>query len=299
MTLIKTEDAAGQVLCHDITQIIPGTYKGARFHKGHIITPEDIPVLLAIGKEHLYIWEKKEGALHEEEAAEILCALCRGPFIERGPVREGKIELFAGADGLFKVNSPGILGVNSLEGVIIAAKAGNQRVRKGDKLAGVKVVPLVIEEEVMEKAKARCAEHGGGPLLKVVPFARKRVGLVITGSEVYHKRVKDGFEPVLREKLGQYDAEFAPTVVLDDDHAKITEQCLSLLEDRCGLVICTGGMLLLAYYQKDTRKIPIAGLPACVMYMGRTLFDLLLPRLMADDEITRADLAAMGEGGLL
>lgn len=67
MKLIRTEDAAGQVLCHDITQIIPGEFKGARFRKGHIIQPEDIPVLLSIGKENLYVWEKKPGILHEDE----------------------------------------------------------------------------------------------------------------------------------------------------------------------------------------------------------------------------------------
>ena len=67
MKLIRTEDAVGQVLCHDITQIIPGQFKGARFRKGHIVQPEDIPVLLSIGKENLYIWEKRPGILHEDE----------------------------------------------------------------------------------------------------------------------------------------------------------------------------------------------------------------------------------------
>jgi len=331
MTLIKTEDAVGQVLCHDITQIIPGVSKGARFRKGHIVTQEDIPVLLSIGKEHLYIWERKPGTLHEEEAAALLCALCRGSNIECGTVREGKIELFAAIDGLLKVESRTLLALNSLEGIIIATKQGNQIVRAGEKLAGVKVVPLVIEEAVMERARKIGAEHGGAKILAVLPFVRKRVGMVITGSEVYHKRVKDGFEPVLREKLERYDAEFARTAVLDDDHREITAQCLSMIEnDRCDFVICTGGMsvdpddktplgikntgadivsygapvlpggmLLLAYYDAENRAIPIAGLPACVMYMGKTLFDLILPRIMACDRITRPDLAALGEGGLL
>lgn len=330
MTLIKTEDAAGQVLCHDITQIIPGTYKGARFRKGHIVAPEDIPVLLSMGKEQLYIWEKKPGMLHEEEAAEILCALSRGAHIERGKVREGKIELFASCHGLFKVRSKTLCALNRLEGIIIATRRGNQKVEKGDRLAGVKVVPLIIEENLLQTAEALCNEHEGGKLLEVLPFTHKRVGLVITGSEVYHKRITDGFSPVIREKLNPYDVEFADTLVLDDDHRRITEQCLEMIEDQCNLIICTGGMsvdpddktplgikntgativsygapvlpggmMMLAYYMRETQRIPIVGLPACVMYYQQTVFDLILPRIMADDEITKASLAALGEGGLL
>ena len=79
MKLIRTEDAVGQVLCHDITQIIPGVVKDAVFRKGHIVTKEDIPVLLSVGKEHLYVWEKKEGILHEDEAPVIM-----QPMLYRG-----------------------------------------------------------------------------------------------------------------------------------------------------------------------------------------------------------------------
>ena len=77
MKLMKTEEAVGQVLCHDITQIIPGVTKDAVFRKGHIITKEDIPVLLSVGKEHIYIWEKDEHMLHENEAAQILYEMCQ------------------------------------------------------------------------------------------------------------------------------------------------------------------------------------------------------------------------------
>ncbi len=78
MKLIKTVDAEGAVLCHDITQIIKGVTKDAVFRKGHIVTKEDIPVLLSVGKDQLYVWEKEEGMLHENDAAEVLCAMCKG-----------------------------------------------------------------------------------------------------------------------------------------------------------------------------------------------------------------------------
>ncbi|MDR2499448.1 MAG: molybdopterin-binding protein [Treponema sp.] len=327
MTLVKTEDAVGQVLCHDITQIIPGAFKGARFRKGHIVQSEDIPVLLSLGKEHLYIWEKKPGMLHEEEAAAVLAGLCRGPAIGAGKVREGKIELFADRDGLFKARSEALIALNSLEGIIIATLRGNRAVKQGDILAGVKVVPLVIEEGVLQKAQEL---SGGKPLLEVLPFIHKQAGLIVTGSEVYHKRITDGFTPVIREKLRNYGVELAETAILSDDHREITKRCLEMIGRGCNLIICTGGMsvdpddktplaikntgaaivsygapvlpggmLMAAYLRQEDRRIPILGLPACVMYSKQTVFDLILPRIMAGDEITRHSLAVLGEGGLL
>ena len=87
MKLMKTEDAVGQVLCHDITQIIKGVTKDAVFRKGHIIREEDIPVLLRVGKEHVYIWEKDETMLHENEAAEILREICQGENMHPSEVK--------------------------------------------------------------------------------------------------------------------------------------------------------------------------------------------------------------------
>ena len=107
MKLIRTEDAVGSVLCHDITQIIPGVVKDAVFRKGHVVTEEDIPVLLSVGKEHLYVWEKQEGMLHENDAAEILRQVCQGGHMGASEPKEGKIELTAEADGLLKIDQIG------------------------------------------------------------------------------------------------------------------------------------------------------------------------------------------------
>ena len=125
MKLIRTEDAAGQVLCHDITQIIPGEFKGARFRKGHIIQPEDIPVLLSIGKENLYVWEKKPGILHEDEAAALLYKAAAGRNIHGTEPKEGKIELIADCDGLLKINRKALLAVNRTPQMMIATIHGD------------------------------------------------------------------------------------------------------------------------------------------------------------------------------
>ncbi|ARC86114.1 putative molybdopterin binding domain protein [Clostridium argentinense CDC 2741] len=323
MKLIKTEDAVGHVLCHDITQIIRGVTKDTVFRKGHIVTKEDIPVLLSVGKDHLYIWENEEGMLHENEAAEILCSICRGIHIEKSDVKEGKIELVASCDGLLKIDNEKLKQINSIGQMMIATRHGNFPVQKADKLAGTRIIPLVIEKEKMEAAKRLCGEE---PILNVLPFSHKKVGIITTGNEVYHGRIEDTFTPVLKEKLEEYDAEVVKHVILDDNHEKITMNCLKMIDEGVDLILCTGGMsvdpddktplaikntgakiisygapvlpgamFLLAYY-KNT--IPILGLPGCVMYSKKTIFDLILPRIMADDKVTEEELAALGQGGL-
>ena len=100
MKLIKTTEAVGHVLAHDLTRIVPGEFKGAQFRKGHIVTEEDIPMLLSMGKENLYVWEVEEGILHENEAAEIMYDFCKNKNMHGSEVKEGKIELIADIDGV-------------------------------------------------------------------------------------------------------------------------------------------------------------------------------------------------------
>ena len=150
MKLIRTEDAAGQVLCHDITQILPGEFKGPRFRKGHIVQPEDIPVLLSIGKENLYVWEKTPGILHEDEAAALLYRAAAGRNIHGTEPKEGKIELIADCDGLLKIDRAALLAVNRTPQMMIATIHGDLPVKKGAKLAGTRIIPLVIEQEKMD-----------------------------------------------------------------------------------------------------------------------------------------------------
>ncbi len=330
MKQIRTVDAVGTVLCHDITQIIKGVTKDAVFRKGHVVREEDIPVLLSVGKEWLYVWEKEEGMLHENEAAEILCAMCLGDHMDRSEPKEGKIELSASCDGLLKVSHQGLKAVNGLGQMMIATRHGDFPVKKGDKLAGTRIIPLVIEEKKMEAAKKAAADAtGGAPLLELKPFVHKKVGIVTTGNEVYSGRIKDTFTPVILEKLDEYDSEMISHVTWDDDDKKVTASILEMIGQGADVVICTGGMsvdpddktplaikntgahivsygapvlpgamFLLAYYEKDGRRAVIMGLPGCVMYAKRTIFDLILPRVMADDPVSADELAALGEGGL-
>lgn len=327
MKLIKTEDAVGHVLCHDITQIIKGVTKDAVFCKGHIVTEEDIPVLLSVGKENLYVWEKEEGMLHENDAAEILRQICQGEHMHPSDVKEGKIELIADIDGVLKIEREKLRKVNSLGEMMIASRHGDFPVKKGDKLAGTRVIPLVISEEKMQQAKDVTA---GGAIFNILPYKKKKAGIVTTGSEVYYHRIKDTFTPVIEEKLAEYDIEIGGHEICNDDPQMIENAIRSLLADGCNMIVCTGGMsvdpddrtpyairqvtgeivsygapvlpgamFLLAYYREEGKEaIPVLGLPGCVMYSKRTIFDLVLPRLTVGEILTAEDLNTLGEGGL-
>ena len=323
MKLIRTQDAVGHVLCHDLTQIIRGEFKGARFRKGHIVTREDIPVLLSMGKENLYVWEMVPGMVHENDAAERLYGICVNDHMDRGEVKEGKIELTAACDGLFRVDVERLNAVNLLDDIMIATRHSNTAVRTGDKLCGTRVIPLVIEED-----KLRAAEEigGGRPLLELLPYRLKTAGVVTTGSEVYKGRIADTFTPVIQEKLRGFGIEMTEHAVVSDDMDMTAAAIAQMRQKGVDLILCTGGMsvdpddntpgairksgarivtygapvlpgamFLLGYFEDGT---PIMGLPGCVMYAGATIFDLVLPRVAAGVPVTKADIAAMGNGGL-
>ena len=323
MELVKTEEAVGHVLCHDITQIIKGVKKDAIFRKGHVVSEADISVLLSVGKEHLYVWENSHTILHENEAAEILGLICRGRNMHLGEVKEGKIELIADCDGLLKIDKSKLNEINQLGEMMIASRHGGFSVKKGDVIAGTRIIPLLIEREKMDKVKLI---GGNQPVFNILPYHKKYVGVVTTGSEVYKGRIKDTFTPVIEEKLYEYGLNIVEQRLCSDDHQEITKAIHDLIQKGCNMIICTGGMsvdpddrtplaiknvgvevitygapvlpgamFMLAYYEK---RIPILGLPGCVMYSKRTIFDIMLPRILCDEILNASDFNQLGEGGL-
>ena len=323
MKLVRTEEAVGHVLCHDLTQIIPGEFKGPRFQKGHIVTEEDIPVLLSMGKEHLYVWELQPGFLHENDAAERLCAITLNDGMNRSEVKEGKIELTAARDGVFLVDSEKLLLINSIDEITIATRKGNFPVKAGDKLAGMRVIPLVVEEQKLLQAEIIA---DGAPSLKLLPYKLKTAAIISTGSEIYHGRIQDRFTPVLIEKLKAYGISVVFQTVADDHAENIISAIETAKKLSPDVILCTGGMsvdpddrtpyairesgasvitygspvlpgamILLGYYRNGT---PVLGLPGCVMYAKATVFDLIFPRIAAGVRLTKKDFIELGEGGL-
>jgi len=323
MKLIKTKEAVGNVLCHDITQIIKGLTKDALFRKGHVIREEDIPILLSLGKDHIYIWENKENILHENDGADILRLICQAKHMSATAPKEGKIELKADIDGLLIVDTKRLREINSLGEMMIATRISGFPVKKGDTLCGTRIIPLMIEKEKMEQARNIA---GDTPLLQLLPIKQKKYGLITTGNEIFYKRIEDTFAPVIREKMSEYGCEMMFHEVLDDNHEKISGSIKKMLNSGAEMILCTGGMsvdpddktplaiknsvdrivsygapvlpgaMFLIAYTAEGR--PVCGLPACVMYAKRTIFDLVLPRLLADVPLTSEWLAGLGNGGL-
>lgn len=323
MKEIKTTDAVGHVLCHDLTQIIPGVTKDARFRKGHVVVEADIPVLLSMGKEHLFVWEMVDGFVHEDEAARRLLKLCKNENMSATAPKEGKIELKAECDGLFVVDVERLLTVNNQDEIMIATRHSNTSVRKGDKLAGMRVIPLVIEEEKLKRVEEVVGEH---PLLQLVPFKKKTAAIVTTGSEVAKGIIKDAFTPVVAKKLEKFGIDVICHEIVGDEQQKITEAIHKAKAEGAEIIICTGGMsvdpddrtpaairasgvnvvrygapvlpgamLLIGYFDDG---VTVLGLPGCVMYAKATIFDIVLPRIAAGVTVTREDISKLGHGGL-
>ena len=325
MKKIKTVEAVGQVLIHDITQIIKGERTGVLFKKGHVVRKCDIEALLSVGKDHIYIYEADEGSLHENDAATILMEICthRKKTFLATEVREGKIEILATCNGLLKVDVQRLAAVNALGEMIIASRHNNSIVAKGDKVAGTRIIPLAIRGEKMQKARDLAKNQ---PVLDFKPFHNFKVGVITTGNEIFYNRIADTFTPVIEKKLEVYGLTIDKHAIVADDVSQIVKQIKSFQAKGIQMILCTGGMsvdpddvtpaaikasgaklltygvpvlpgsmLLIGYLDEE---IPIIGLPGCVMYAETTGFDLIFPRILAKDKITKEEIAQLGHGGL-
>ncbi|MBU5677183.1 molybdopterin-binding protein [Alkaliphilus sp. MSJ-5] len=322
MQVVKTEEAVGMVLGHDITEIVPGKFKGVAFKKGHVIQEEDIERLLRIGKEHIYIFELKEDELHEDEAAIALGKLICGEGVLFTDPKEGKINIIAKQKGLLKINRDLLDDVNDLGDICLATIHGNRLIDEDGLIGGCRVIPLIINSEKIESVKSILQEKG--PIFNVKPFKPLNAALIVTGSEVYKGRIEDKFGPVIEKKLKKFDTEIFYKTIVPDELDQIKEAVIQCKDMGAELIVVTGGMsvdpddktpgaikatgasivsygtpvlpgaMLLYAYLED---IPIFGLPGCVMFSDTTAFDILLPRVMAGEKIVRRDITRMGYGG--
>lgn len=321
MKIIETKDAVGTVLCHDITKIVPNEFKGVAFKKGHIVREEDISELLKLGKDHLYVWEKKEGMLHENEAAIRIKDHVAGDGLTFSEIKEGKIDFYAKEDGIVSINVEELLKANSIGEIIISTIHNNTPVKKGEKIAGTRIIPLVIDEEKIKKLENNCQKN----IVSVKKIKAKKVAVITTGNEVFYGRIQDKFGGVIKNKVSEYNCDIVSHVFCPDIKDEIKKEIEKALNSEAELIICTGGMsvdpddmtpssikevggelvtygspvlpgamLLVAYKNNKT----ILGLPGCVMYAKRTVFDLVLPRILAEEKLTFEDIAKYGHGGL-
>ena len=322
LKVIPVQEAVGLPLAHDITEIVPGKHKGPAFRRGHVIRPEDVSKLLDVGKAHIYVMELERDELHEEDAAKRLAKAAAGPNIRLTEPVEGKVSLVAEAPGLLKIDEARLDRFNALGELMLATLTTDRYVTKGEVIAGTRTIPVVVKEELVKQAEAICKDK---PIVTIVPIPSRRVHLIVTGSEVYTGRIKDGFEPVIRRKLAEMGTELESAKLSPDDPDIIAGHIKDARHAGADLILVSGGMsvdpddltpegirrsgaqvechgfpvlpgsMFLMAYLKD---IPVLGLSGCVMHDPVTAFDVLLPRLLAGEKISRSDIVSMGHGGL-
>lgn len=321
MKKIRVEDAVGMALCHDITAMRDG-FKGAAYKRGHVISQEDIPALLDLGKRTVFVWEENAGEIHEEDAALRMAAMAPVEGAHYTAPSEGKVLLMADQRGMFRVDTALLQKINSIGDITISTLPDHYPVEPGARLASMRIVPLVTKEEQILRAEQLCAEK---KLLDLRPYQEKKLGVIITGSEIYSGRIRDKFEPVVRAKMKQYPAQILGVTICDDDLDMITSEAKKFLDQGADFLIFTGGMsvdpddltptairtlgadivthgvpsqpgnMTLVAYLGETA---ILGVPGAAISLPTTIFDVLLPQIFAGDRITKADLIRLGDGGL-
>lgn len=323
MRRVNVKEAVGLVLGQDLTKIVPGEFKGVKFKKGYIIKEEDIEELLKMGKEHVYIADMDEPYVHENDGAGILASAICGEGIELSNPAEGKVNLIAAVSGVLKINLDALNDMNSIGDLMISTLHRNTFVEKGKKVASAKIIPLVISQEKMDRVRETEIKYG--KMIEIKPVSKRKVGILITGNEVYYKRIEDRFAPVLKQKMEFWgcpivDLQYSPDD-MDVTSAKINE----IIAKGAEIMIVTGGMAVdpddvtMASIEKAGCKIesygspvlpgavflvaykdniPVIGMPACGMYHKTTVFDILFPRFLAGERVTRKEIVELAHGGL-
>ncbi|MFY9113652.1 MAG: molybdopterin-binding protein, partial [Dethiobacteria bacterium] len=282
---------------------------------------EDIPVLISMGREHIYVWENREGYLHENEAAARLKNIVAGEGLNSGPVNEGKVIFSAQYDGLLKIDTELLLAINMLGEVIVSTLHNNFPVKSGQKVGGTRAIPLLINEDIIKKAEETVGQR---KIMHLLPYKRLKVALVTTGNEICKGIVKDKFGPLLQGKIESFGSELLGQTIVPDHEGEITAAIKNYLDMGADMILCTGGMsvdpddltpsaivkaggeivshgapvlpgstFLLAYHG----QVPILGLPGGVIFFKTSIFDLFLPRLLVQERITAKDIALHGHGG--
>lgn len=322
LKVIPVEEAVGLPLAHDITEIVPGKHKGPAFRRGHIVRQEDISKLLDVGKRNLYVMELEPDELHEEDAARRLAKAAAGPHLKLTDPSEGRVNLVSEIAGLLKVDTELLFRFNSLGDLMLATLQGDRPVKEGTVVAGTRTIPVVVKEQLVLRAEALCKKR---PIVSILPMARKKVYLVVTGSEVYTGRIKDGFGPIVTRKVSEFGSSVESVKLAPDDPDIIAGDIKTAKEAGADIILVSGGMsvdpddktpegirrsgakvethgfpvlpgsMFVMAYLGNT---PVMGLSGCVLHDPFTAFDALLPRLLAGEKITRADIMAMGHGGL-
>ena len=322
MRKIKIEDAVGMVLGHDITQIIPGEYKGPRFKRGHRIRKEDIPEFLKIGKEHIYVMDLKPGILHEDDAALRLGKAFSGKNIDLTGPSEGKVTFHSKIKGILKINLPLLNRINLSGNIILSTLHRYTLCTRGMAIGATRIISLIAPQREIQKIENWCKK--GGPVIEILPYRKVNIGVVVTGNEIFHGRIKDSFDDRVGKKIVEFGSRVVKKLIVPDETDQISKALYDLEAAPVDLILVTGGLsvdpddVTRAGIKKAGAKIifygtpilpgamflygmlgqkPVLGLPACVFHHNATLFDIIFPRILAGEVLNRREISLLGHGG--
>ena len=322
MKKIKVEDAVGMVLGHDVTQIIPGRFKGPRFKRGHLIREEDIPEFLNIGKEHVFVMELKPGIIHEDDAALRLGKAFSGKNIKITGPSEGKVTFHSKINGLLKINLPLLHRINLSGNIILSTLHRYTPCSPGMAVGATRIISLIAPEREIEKVENWCKK--GGPVIEILPYRKLNIGVVVTGNEFFKGRTEDRFDDRVGEKIIGLGSRVVKKMVIPDDIDRIAQALLEVQNDNVDLILVSGGLsvdpddVTRAGIKKAGAKIifygtpvlpgamflygmlggkPVMGLPACVFHHNATLFDIIFPRILVGEVLNRREISLLGHGG--
>ncbi|MBO4301087.1 MAG: trehalose-binding protein [Desulfovibrio sp.] len=334
LRVVPVEESVGKVAAHDMTRIEPGVFKGPEFKAGHRISVGDICRLQQMGRFHIAVSEKPDHTnqeafgepVHENEAAEAFAQRMAGEGVTYSlPPREGKIDFKAACDGLFCADVERMRRFNLVPEVMTASRQDATLVKQGSPLAGTRAIPLFISRERLAQALEMLED---GPLFSVLPLRQAKVGILVTGTEVFQGIIEDKFIPIITGKVTALQCSVVRTDIVPDDKEVMRDSVAAMREAGADLLITTGGlsvdpddvtrqamleagltdvvhgvpvlpgtMSLVGRIPGTAGDMQVLGVPACALYYKTTFLDLVLPRMLAGRPFTRAEASRMGDGG--
>ncbi|MGE4292022.1 MAG: FmdE family protein [Desulfovibrio sp.] len=326
---VPVEEAVGKTALHDMTRIEPGKSKGPEFKAGQTFGVGDLCRLHQMGRNRVFVAEDAhpgEDWVHENDAVLAFARRMAGDGVtyDDSP-HEGKLNFKATRTGLLSLNREALRAFNLAPDVMCTTRQGDMLVEEGKRFGACRAIPLYISRQNLNRALAVLGER---PLFEILPLRKAQIGVLVTGTEVFKGLIQDKFEPVIRSKAEALGAQVTSARITPDDRAAITAGVNELLADGCDMIVTTAGlsvdpddvtraglvdagltdsfygmpvlpgaMTLVGRLRHQGMDVPVLGVPACALFHKTTSLDLLLPRLLAGQELTRRDLADLAEGG--
>ncbi len=331
--IVPVEEAVDKIVAHDMTRIEPGVFKGPEFKAGQRISVGDVCRLQQMGRFHVAIHDENtnlsdENLIHENEVAENFARRMAGENVSYElPPREGKIDFVAECDGVLSLDYKRLEQFNMVPEVMLTTRQDGMLVKKDSRIGGTRAIPLYLSTKFYQQAMQVLADK---PIMQVMPLRKAKVGILVTGTEVFQGIIEDKFIPIITSKVTALQSDVVASKIAPDDKEAMKKAIEELRKAGADLLITTGGlsvdpddvtksvlleagltnvlhgvpvlpgaMSLIGYIPPKDKytAMQVIGVPACALYSKTTFFDLILPRMLANCEITRADLARMGEGG--